>query len=125
MHVYLAARRLELSDEIRDYVEKRIVQPLRTHNRLNIIRVEVQLYEETERGPQSGCHLLIEVKGQKQINIRELASDVFAAIDLCHDRAMLLLTEERDRMLTLSRHPKKYSLDKVMRILGLRRRQPV
>ena len=123
MHVYLTARHLELTDELRAHVEKRIVHPLRKLTRLNIPRVEIQLYQETDRGPMAGCHLLIEVKGRKEINIRELASDLYAAIDLAYDRARPLLVEERDRMLTLSRHPRKYSLDKVMRALGLRRRQ--
>jgi len=124
LHVYLTARHLELTDELRAYVEKRLVKPLGSRTRLVPTRLEIQLYQETERGPQAGCHLLIELKGNKEINIRELASDLHTAIDLAHDRAMPLLVEERDRMLTLSRDPRKYSIEKVLRALGLRRRQP-
>ncbi len=122
MHVYLTARHFDLTDAIRNHVEERIVNPIRGHSSLNIPRVEIQLYQETERGNQMGCHVLIELKGHTDINIREVDGDLFAAIDLAKDRAMTALTEHRDRLLTLSRHPKKYSFEKIARALGLNRR---
>jgi ribosomal subunit interface protein len=124
LHVYLTARHLELTDELRAYVEKRIVEPLRTLTRLPIPRVEIQLYTETDRGPQAGCHLLVELKGHHDINVREVASDLHAAIDLAADRARTLVVEHRDKLLTLSRHPKKYSIAKLARALGIRRHEP-
>ena len=122
MHVYLTARHLELTDEIRAYVEKRIVEPLRNLTRLQIPRVEIQLYTETDRGPQSGCHLLVELKGGHDINIREVASDLHAAIDVAADRARTQVVEHRDRVLTLSRHPRKFSSARFARALGVGRR---
>jgi putative sigma-54 modulation protein len=120
----LTARHIDLTDSIREHVEKRIIQPLREYGSLNIIRTEIQLYQETERGPMVGCHVLVEVKGHHDINIREVDNDVFAAVDLAKDRVFVALKEMRDKRLTLSRHPKKYSLGKLMRALGLGRKQP-
>jgi ribosome-associated translation inhibitor RaiA len=91
---------------------------------MNIIRVEIQLEPESERGGQISCHLLVELKGHRDINIREVAGDVHTAIDLAQERATIALTEHRNRELTLSRHPKKYSLDKLARALGLTGRRP-
>jgi ribosomal subunit interface protein len=124
LHVYLTARQIDLTDRIREHVERRLIQPLREYTSLNIIRTEIQLYQETERGGMVGCHLLIEVKGNIDINIREVDNDVFAAVDLAKDRAFVALKEMRDKQLTLSRHPKKYSLQKMLRALGVGRRQP-
>jgi ribosomal subunit interface protein len=122
LNVYLTARHIELSERIREHVEKRLIQPLREYNSLKIVRVEIQIYQEAERGPMVGCHVLVEVKGHHDINIREIDNDVFAAVDLAKDRTFVALKELRDKMLTLSRHPKKYSLARIMRSLGLGRR---
>lgn len=124
MNVYLTARHVELTDRIREHVEKRLIHPLREYSSLKIVRVEIQIYQESERTQQVGCHLLVEVKGHHDINIREVDNDLFATVDLAKDRAFTALTELRDRMLTLSRHPKKYSFGKIMRSLGLGGRTP-
>jgi ribosome-associated translation inhibitor RaiA len=122
VHVYLTARHIELDDAIREYVERRIVEPVRTHTRLQVTRLEIQLYRETERGAHVGCHVRVEMKGHHQINVREVAGDVPAAIDLTEGRLIPVLTEHRDRMLTLRRHPIKYSFEKLGRALGWGRR---
>ena len=46
MHVYLAARHVALSDEIRGYVEHHLLEPIADHNGLEVIRTEVQLFSE-------------------------------------------------------------------------------
>src|SRR3954462_15976780 len=77
LHVYLAARHVALSDELRAYVDEPLVQPNRNHNGLTIIRTEVQLYNE---GPRGACHVLVGIKGHHDINKRELQDTLFAAI---------------------------------------------
>lgn len=118
MHVYLAARHLQLNDSIRDYVETRLVGPIREHNRLKITRVEIQLFAADDSGPKVGCHVLVSIKGAHEINVREIDGSLYEAIDLAKDRVMRQLTEQRDRMLTRSRHPKKYSFARLARALG-------
>ncbi|HWE29931.1 MAG TPA: HPF/RaiA family ribosome-associated protein [Polyangia bacterium] len=122
MHVYLAARHVELSDELRAYVEEHLLAPLRSHTGLLINRVEVQLFEE---GPNGGCHVLVEVKGHHDINVRELQDGIHAAVDVAKDRVTRQLTEIRDKMLTQRRHPKKFSFERLGRALGwLRANRP-
>jgi putative sigma-54 modulation protein len=118
LHVYLAARHVELTDALRAYVEQHLVEPIRTHTRLMINRVEIQLFAEGDKGNHYGCHVLVELKSDRGINIREIQDDLYAAVDVARDRVVRQLTEFRDRMLTASRHPKKYSFERLGRALG-------
>ena len=115
MHVYLAARHVALGDELRAYVEAHLLAPITQHTSLTINRVEVQLFEE---GPKSGCHVLVEVKGHHDVNVRELQDGIHAAVDVARDRVVRQLTEIRDKMLTVRRHPKKFSFARLGRALG-------
>ena len=118
MHVYLAARHIELTPAIREYVDSRIVNPVQEHNRLNVTRLEVQLYPEGEKGTYFGCHVLMSIKGHKDISVREIDHTLYEAIDVAKDRVLRQLTEARDRLLTRTRHPRKYSLGRLARALG-------
>lgn len=122
MHVYLAARHLELTEPLRDYVEQHLIRHIREHTGLNIPRVEVQLFAEGDKGNHFGCHVLVEVKGDRSINVREIDDTLYEAIDLARDRVVRSMTELRDRLLTTRRHPKKYSFARLARALGWVRR---
>ena len=125
MHVYVAARHVDSSDSIRAYVEDHLVNPIRSHTGLTVTRVEVQLFADGEKGNHFGCHVLISVKGNRDINVREVDETLYAAIDLAKDRVLRRLTELRDRILTVRRHPRKYSLSRLGRALGwIRGRSP-
>ena len=87
---------------MRDYVEKHLVEPIRNHTGLKIIRTEVQLFTEALQG---GCHVLVEIKGHRDINVRELQDNIQAAVDVAKDRVVRQLTETRDKILTQRRHP--------------------
>lgn len=117
MHIYLTARHFDLTDDVREYVERRIVEPLRGHTSLKIPRVEIQLDHQTVKGGQVRCHILVELKGHADINVTEAGGDSFTAIDLAQERLMPLITEHRDRLLTLERHPQKYSPEVIERAL--------
>ena len=62
--------------------------------------------------------MLVEVKGHKDINVREMQDNIRAAVDVAKDRVIRNLTEIRDKMLTQRRHPKKYSFGRLRRALG-------
>lgn len=115
MHVYLAARHVALSDEIRAYVEDHLLTPIRSHTGLQIIRAEVQLFAE---GTQGGCHVLVEVKGHHEINVRELQDSIAAAVDVARDRVVRRLIELRDKIVVQRRHPRRNSFARLGRALG-------
>ena len=115
MHVYLAARHVALSDEIRAYVEQHLLEPIREHTGLELIRTEVQLFAE---GAQGGCHVLVEIKGHHDVNVRELQDNIRAAVDVARDRVVRRLTETRDKMVMRRRHPRRFSFARIGRALG-------
>jgi ribosomal subunit interface protein len=113
MHVYFVVRHLELTDAMRAYVEHHLIAPIRRHRQG--MRVEIQLFREAD---QFCCHVLVETKGRHQVNVREVHRDLYAAIDLAKDRVTVALNQMHSRWLTLRRHPKKYSWEKLARALG-------
>jgi ribosomal subunit interface protein len=115
LHVYLAARHVALGDELRAYVEEHLIEPIRSHSALIVNRVEVQLFAE---GPSGGCHVLVEVKGHHDVNVRELQDTIFAAVDVARDRVVRQLIEVNHKILTRRRHPKKLGFARIGRALG-------
>jgi len=115
LHVYLAARHVALSDEIRAYVENHLLTPIREHNGLEVIRTEVQLFVE---GPQGGCHVLVEIKGHHDVNVRELQDNLHAAVDVARDRVIRRLGEIRDKLVLRRRHPRRFPFARLGRALG-------
>src|SRR5690606_9643676 len=82
MYLYVTARQFELTEGLRNYVEQRLVRSARNHaNPHDLQRMEVQLYKVGEGEPRFGCHVLLHMPGQKDINIREEALDLYEAID--------------------------------------------
>ena len=122
MHVYVAARHVEQTEAIKQYLQAHLIEPIRDHTRIKISRVEVQLFLDGDKADRFGCHVLVSVKGDKDINVRELDESLYAAIDVAKDRVLRQLTEVRNRMLTAGRHPRKYSFDKLARMLGWQRK---
>jgi ribosome-associated translation inhibitor RaiA len=106
VHLYLTARHMSLSDVLRDYVERHLVEPIRTHNSLEIVRMEVQLFREGHKGPLVGCHVLVEVEGKHELNVREVDGTLFEAIDLAQARVIRALTDLHHELVTGRRHPR-------------------
>ena len=116
MHVYLTARHIELGDRVRAYVQQQLIEPIRKHTSLQIISVEVQLFAESDRGFPLGCHVQLELKGHRDINVRELDETLFAAIDKTKDRVLHSLTQLRNRILTTRRHPRQHDVQRANRV---------
>jgi ribosomal subunit interface protein len=117
----MTARHLELTDGLKNHVERHLVEAVRGHTGANITRMEVQLYQVSEREPLFGCHVTLELSPRHDLNIREEDNDLYEAIDVAQKRLLVALTAYRDRLITQSRHPKKYSYDRIARALGFRR----
>lgn len=105
MHVYLTARHIGLTDAIRAHVETQLVDAVRSHTSLKVNRMQVQLDQQGDRGNNFLCHVELELPGHHNINIREAADDLYAAIDVAKDRLLRALVDYRDRILTEKRHP--------------------
>jgi hypothetical protein len=98
---------MSLSSVLRDYVERHLVEPVRSHNSLEIVRMEVQLYREGDKGPFYGCHVLVEVERKHELNVREVDdTSLFEAIDLAQARVIRALTDLHHEILAERRHPR-------------------
>ncbi len=119
MHLYVTGRNFELTESIHDHVQHRIVQAVKGHaSPHDVLRIEVQLYRLTDREARFGCHVLLQMPSQRDINIREEGTDLYAAIDLAEKRLLRSLVDQRERRLTLGRHPRKYT--RSSKVLGRR-----
>jgi ribosomal subunit interface protein len=115
MHVYITARHFDLSDNIREHVQRRIVDTIEAHaDAHDLTRVEVQL-TLGQREARCACHVLVQLPGHRDINITEENHDLHAAIDLAEKRLLRCLIDLRERRLTTTRHPRKYSQRKLTR----------
>jgi ribosomal subunit interface protein len=118
MIIYLTARHIELTEGLRRHVERHLNDAVHGHTKVKTTRMEIQLYRTSEREVRFGCHVLLELSPRHEINIREESHDLYEAIDLAQKRLLQALTDYRDRRLTMSRHPRKYSWDRLARALG-------
>ena len=117
MHTYLTARHFDLSDRIRDHVQRRIFDAVQSHaDARDLNRVEVQL-SQGQREERFTCHILLQLTSHRDINVTEHHRDLYAAIDLAEKRLMHALTARRQRQQTSQRHPRKYSQEKVAHII--------
>lgn len=123
MHLYVTARHFDLTDRIRGYVQRRIVHAVEAHsNAHDRQRMEVQLYKLGEGEARFGCHVLLQMPGHLDINVREEATDLYEAIDIAEKRLQRQLVDRRDRRLTSSRQPKRNGgWDRALRAIGARR----
>ena len=108
MHLYITARHFELSDSVRDHVQRSIVETIESHaDAHDLNRVEVQLSVEQGRDAGCTCHVMLQLPGHREINVTEENHDLHAAINLAEKRLIRCLKDLRERRLTKTRHPRK------------------
>lgn len=118
MHLYLTARHMDLTDGLRSHVERHLLGAIDGPSSVKTQRMEVQLYQMSERSIRFGCHVYLEISHRHDINIREEDRDLYEAIDRAQKRLRRAVTEYRDRRLTEGRSPRKYSFGRLARALG-------
>lgn len=117
MHVYITARHFDLTDAIREHVLTHLVETVERHARPSeLSRIEVQL-TTGQRDALYGCHVMVQLTGQREVNITEHNHDLYAAVDLVQKRLLSSLAAARETQLTKKRHPRKFSWQKLTRLL--------
>lgn len=108
MHLYVTARGFDLTDPIREYVQRRLVHGVQSHaSPHDLQRMEIQLYQVNGGDPRFGCHVLLQLPGHLDINIRDEATDLYESIDRAEKRLQRQLVDQRERRLASSRQPRK------------------
>lgn len=117
MHIYITARHFDLTETIREHVLTHLVHAIERHaSAHDLSRIEVQL-SAGQRDTQYSCHVLLQLTGNRDINVTEHHHDLYAAIDLTQKRLLTALAAIRESRLTKQRHPRKYSWRKIAQVL--------
>lgn len=95
MQIHIHTNAFELTDSIKDYVEEKLALAL-SWNRDALTKISVRLADIN--GPRGGadksCHLLIVLKGKKQLVIEDVQADLYVAIDRAIERGARLLSRQ-------------------------------
>lgn len=103
MHFYLTARHFDLTDSIREHVQQHLVDSITSHaDSSDITRMEVQL-SLGQRDARYGCHVLLQLRGHRELNVTEDGKDLYAAIDSVQKRLLRSLSDLRHQQQDLQR----------------------
>lgn len=99
MHITISAKHMELTQPIRDYIERKMARLPHFFNRLQEIRVII------ERVPH-GYHVEVvsDVEHHKDFVANSEHRDLYACVDLVSDRAVRQLHEWKDRIRGAKKH---------------------
>ena len=99
MHITISAKHMELTQPIRDYIERKMSRLPHFFNQLQEIRVII------ERVPH-GYHVEVvsDVEHHKDCVANSEHRDLYACVDLVSDRAVRQLHEWKDRIRGAKKH---------------------
>ena len=99
MHITISAKHMELTQPIRDYIERKMSRLPHFFNRLQEIRVII------ERVPH-GYHVEVvsDVEHHKDYVANTEHRDLYACVDVVSDRAVRQLHEWKDRIRGAKKH---------------------
>ena len=99
MHITISAKHMELTQPIRDYIERKMSRLPHFFNRLQEIRVII------ERVPH-GYHVEVvsDVEHHKDFVANSEHRDLYACVDVDSDRAVRQLHEWKDRIRGAKKH---------------------
>ena len=99
MHITISAKHMELTQPIRDYIERKMSRLPHFFNQLQEIRVII------ERVPH-GYHVEVvsDVEHHKDFVANSEHRDLYACVDLVSDRAVRQLHEWKDRIRGAKKH---------------------
>ena len=99
MHITISAKHMELTQPIRDYIERKMSRLPHFFNRLQEIRVII------ERVPH-GYHVDVvsDVEHHKDFVANSEHRDLYACVDMVSDRAVRQLHEWKDRIRGAKKH---------------------
>lgn len=98
METHIAGREFTLTGAIRVHVHRRLGFALgRFSDRIQVVRVMLG----DENGPKGGldktCRIRVNLRGQNEIVVEQVDSDVYAAIDRAADRVGRTVARQLDR----------------------------
>jgi putative sigma-54 modulation protein len=108
MIVRIQGKQLKVPEELKQYVQDRLVVPLTRFYDDSAAELRVQFGDTN--GPKGGndkeCHLTLYMPGTSAIQIEETTPDLYASLDAASDRLIRICKREIARMRTQTKHTK-------------------
>ncbi|MCH9021527.1 MAG: ribosome-associated translation inhibitor RaiA [Planctomycetes bacterium] len=95
MRTNITGRRIEITDAIRQYVEKKTSRLSKYYNRISDIEVVIDL-----EGLQHTIEVILKVDHAHRFVVRESGEDLYACIDKSMDKVERQLTRRKERSRT-------------------------
>lgn len=88
MKVNLRGVHLELTDALKQHVQKHLIDPIEHFYDSEAAEIEIHLRDSN--GPKGGkdmeCSVTVRVPRAASIHVTEVSEDIYKSIDLCRDR---------------------------------------
>ena len=81
MRVNITGRHMDMTDALRNYVEKKTSRLVKYHNRISDMEVVVE-----EEGNKKKCEIIIKVDHAEPFVVTERGDDMYACIDMSVDK---------------------------------------
>ncbi|MFN7132246.1 MAG: ribosome hibernation-promoting factor, HPF/YfiA family [Myxococcales bacterium] len=109
MKVLIQGKQLKVPDDLKRYVQERLVEPLTRFYDDEAAEIRVEFGDTN--GPKGGrdkeCHLTFRMPGAKTIQIEEYTTDLYASLDIAADRLVRVVKKEIGRMRDTGGHKEK------------------
>lgn len=98
MEIRLTARNVELSDDLREHIERRIYFALsRFGHRIRKVDVKVEDINGPRGGMDKRCSVIVRIAPGRRVAIEDSDSDILVAVDRAADRLGRAVAREIDR----------------------------
>lgn len=98
MQLIISSRKLDITPDVRAYVEEKMGKITDYYNRTISVRAELSREEKRDDGQTYACELLISIPG-KQFRIDQRGKELFEAIDLAESAAQSQIKSFKEKMI--------------------------
>ena len=95
MRINITGRRIDITDAIRQYVEKKTSRLSKYYNRISDLEVVIDL-----EGLQHTIEIIVKVDHAKRFVVRESGEDLYASVDMSIDKVERQLTRYKEKSRT-------------------------
>ena len=92
MRINLTGRHIEITDALREYVEKKSNRLSKYHNRISDMEIVIG-----EEGQTKKCEFIVKVDHADRIVVRESGDDLYACVDAGVDKVERQLTRFKEK----------------------------
>jgi ribosomal subunit interface protein len=97
MQLIITSRRIDLTDDVRNYVHEKMEKVNNYYDRAISLRVELSREEKRDDGKTFGCEALLSIPN-KQFRVEKRGGELFEAIDLAEEAIESQLKSHKEKL---------------------------